>query len=95
MAGTGKDNPNPDEILVALREPEGFRRFYPEAMRAGTRAMISLLRPFWPPKLADILEASLNESRGRQTGKDVDARKPWALAGIAARSKTFRVVLGK
>ena len=59
IAGTANDNPTAYEIRDALREPEGFRAFYPEAMRAGALATIALLRPFWPPKLADTLEASL------------------------------------
>jgi hypothetical protein len=92
-AGTGNENPNPDEIRDALREPEKFGLFYPEAMRAGTRAMIELLRPFWPPKLANHLEASLNDLEDGRLPKMLTPEKRGGWLGSLPDRKRFALCL--
>jgi hypothetical protein len=61
LAGTGASEIDQEEILATLHEPERHRAFYPETVRAGARAMIQLTQPFWPSKLAEILDASLGQ----------------------------------
>jgi len=93
IAGTGNENPSPYEIRDALREPERFRSFYPEAMRAGTRGMIELLRPFWPPKLANNLEASLNDLEEGRLPKMLTPEKRGRWIGSLPDRKRFALCL--
>ena len=61
IAATAGEKVSLKEILATLREPERHDRFYPETMRAGSRAMIRLTESFWPENVAHILYAALGD----------------------------------